>query len=298
MATVDLSQLPQPKIIEELDFEVILSEVKAVMLAAFPQEQQASVAAALELESEPLNVIAQVVAYREMLLRQRINDGAAACMLSHAVSTDLDNLAANNNTERLITIPATETTDAVMESDTALRLRAQAAFEGLSVAGPTAAYEYFAKSVSGKVADAKATSPSPAVVVVSVLSTQGDGTASTELLNNVRNALNAEHIRPVGDRLTVQSATIIHYQINARLYFYPGPESEPILLAAQKSLESWLSEQGKIGRDIARSAIMAVLHVQGVQRVELLEPASDIVIDDTQSAQCDSFTINIGGTDE
>lgn len=298
MATVDLSQLPQPKIIEELDFEVILSEVKAVMLAAFPQEQQASVAAALELESEPLNVIAQVVAYREMLLRQRINDGAAACMLSHAVSTDLDNLAANNNTERLITIPATETTDAVMESDTALRLRAQAAFEGLSVAGPTAAYEYFAKSVSGKVADAKATSPSPAVVVVSVLSTQGDGTASIELLNNVRNALNAEHIRPVGDRLTVQSATIIHYQINARLYFYPGPESEPILLAAQKSLESWLSEQGKIGRDIARSAIMAVLHVQGVQRVELLEPASDIVIDDTQSAQCDSFTINIGGTDE
>jgi len=298
MATVDLSQLPQPKIIEELDFEVILSEVKAVMLAAFPQEQQASVAAALELESEPLNVIAQVVAYREMMLRQRINDGAAACMLSHAVSTDLDNLAANNNTERLIIIPATETTDAVMESDTALRLRAQAAFEGLSVAGPTAAYEYFAKSVSGKVADAKATSPTPAVVVVSVLSTQGDGTASTELLNNVRNALNAEHIRPVGDRLTVQSATIIHYQINARLYFYPGPESEPILLAAQKSLESWLSEQGKIGRDIARSAIMAVLHVQGVQRVELLEPASDIVIDDTQSAQCDSFTINIGGTDE
>lgn len=298
MATVDLSQLPQPKIIEELDFEVILSEVKAVMLAAFPQEQQASVGAALELESEPLNVIAQVVAYREMLLRQRINDGAAACMLSHAVSTDLDNLAANNNTERLITIPATETTDAVMESDTALRLRAQAAFEGLSVAGPIAAYEYFAKSVSGKVADAKATSPSPAVVVVSVLSTQGDGTASTELLNNVRNALNAEHIRPVGDRLTVQSATIIHYQINARLYFYPGPESEPILLAAQKSLESWLSEQGKIGRDIARSAIMAVLHVQGVQRVELLEPANDIVIDDTQSAQCDSFTINIGGTDE
>lgn len=59
MATVDLSQLPQPQIIEVLDFEVILSEVKAVMLAAFPQEQQASVASALELESEPLNVIAR-----------------------------------------------------------------------------------------------------------------------------------------------------------------------------------------------------------------------------------------------
>ncbi|MGT3309555.1 baseplate assembly protein, partial [Yersinia enterocolitica] len=37
MATVDLSQLPQPKIIEILDFEVILGEVKAVIIAAFPQ---------------------------------------------------------------------------------------------------------------------------------------------------------------------------------------------------------------------------------------------------------------------
>lgn len=298
MATVDLSQLPQPQIIEVLDFEVILSEVKAVMLAAFPQEQQASVAAALELESEPLNVIAQVVAYREMMLRQRINDGAAACMLSHAVSSDLDILAGNLNTERLIITPETATTDAVTEGDTALRLRAQAAFEGLSVAGPTGAYEYFAKSASGKVADAKAISPSPAVVVVSVLSTEGDGTASAELLATVDKALSADDKRPVADRLTVQAAEIVNYQINALLYFYPGPESEPIHTAAQDALQSWLNQQGKIGRDVARSAIMAALHVQGVQRVELLEPASDIVIADTQAARCESFTIETGGTDE
>ncbi|HCR0882438.1 TPA: baseplate J/gp47 family protein [Enterobacter cloacae] len=298
MATVDLSQLPQPQIIEVLDFEVILSEVKAVMLAAFPQEQQASVATALELESEPLNVIAQVVAYREMMLRQRINDGAAACMLSHAVSFDLDNLAGNLNTERLIITPETATTDAVTESDTALRLRAQAAFEGLSVAGPTGAYEYFAKSASGKVADAKAISPSPAVVVVSVLSTEGDGTASAELLATVDKALSADDKRPVADRLTVQAAEIVNYQINALLYFYPGPESEPIHTAAQDALQSWLNQQGKIGRDVARSAIMAALHVQGVQRVELLEPVSDIVIADTQAARCESFAIETGGTDE
>lgn len=298
MATVDLSQLPQPKIIEVLDFEVILSDVKAVMIGAFPPEQQAPVSAALELESEPLNVIAQVVAYREMMLQQRINDGAAACMLSHATSTDLDHLAANNNTGRLIIIPATEATEAVMESDTAFRLRAQAAFEGLSVAGPTGAYEYFAKSASGKVADARAISPSPAVVVVSVLSTEGDGTASAELLAVVDKALSADDKRPVADRLTVRAAEIVNYQIGALLYFYPGPESEPIHKAAQSALKAWLGQQGRIGRDVARSAIMAALHVQGVQRVELLEPASDIVIDDTQAARCESFTIGTGGTDE
>lgn len=298
MATVDLSQLPQPQIIEVLDFEAILNEVKVVMLAAFTQAQQTSVAAALELESEPLNVIAQVVAYREIMLRQRINDAAAACMLSHATASDLDNLAGNLNTERLIITPATPDTDAVMESDTALRLRAQASFEGLSVAGPTGAYEYFAKSASGKVADAKAISPSPAVVVVSVLSTEGDGTASAELLATVDKVLSAEDRRPVADRLTVQTAEIVSYRIRAQLYLYPGPESEPVQTAAQAALEDWLSQPDRIGRDVACSAIMAALHVQGVQRVVLLEPASDIVIDDTQAARCTDFTIEIGGTDD
>lgn len=127
-----------------------------------------------------------------MMLMQRINDGAAACMLSHSNFSDLDNLGANNNTQRLVIQEATDTTEAVYESDAAYRLRIQSAFEGLSVAGPTGAYEYFAKSASGKVADAKATSPSPAVVVVSVLSTEGDGTPDPALLATVNKALSAD----------------------------------------------------------------------------------------------------------
>ncbi|MEG9023977.1 baseplate assembly protein, partial [Klebsiella pneumoniae] len=111
MPTIDLSQLPQPTIIEELDFEEILIEVKAVMVAAYPVDQQTAVIAALALESEPLNVIAQAIAYREMLLRQRINEGAAASMLSHAAGDDLDNIAANLDTERLIITEATDTAD-------------------------------------------------------------------------------------------------------------------------------------------------------------------------------------------
>ncbi|EEX2875324.1 baseplate assembly protein [Escherichia coli] len=298
MATIDLSELPPPEVIAALDYEVILSDVKAQMVSAYPEDQQDAIAAAMELESEPLNVIAQVIAYRELLLRQLVNDGAAACMLSHAVSTDLDNLAANNNTERLIVTEASDTTDAEMESDSKLRLRAQAAFEGLSVAGPTAAYEYFARSASGKVADAKASSPAPAEVIVSVLSSEGDGTASAELIATVNAALSDDSVRPVGDRLTVQSAEIVDYEITATLYFYPGPESEPIADAAEEALQSWLADQGSIGRDVARSAIMAALHVQGVQRVEVQSPPANVVISDTQAARCTSVTITKGGTDE
>ncbi|WGL54602.1 baseplate assembly protein [Kluyvera intermedia] len=297
MATVDLSELPPPEIIATLDYETILNDVKAIIIAAYPEDMQSAITAAMSLESEPLNVIAQVIAYRELMLRQVINDGAAACMLSHASAGDLDNLAANNHTVRLTVTEETDTTDAVMESDAALRMRAQSAFEGLSVAGPTGAYEYFAKSASGKVTDAKASSPAPAEVVVSVLSTEGDGTASDELVATVNAKLSDESIRPVGDRLTVQSAEIINYDINATLYFYPGPESEPIANAAEASLQKWLKSQWRIGLDVAKSAISAALHVQGVQRVELDLPER-IIISDTQAARCVSVIITRGGTDE
>lgn len=299
MPTIDLSQLPSPQIIEELDFETILTDVKAVMVAAFPADQQASVAAALSLESEPLNVIAQAMAYRELLLRRRINEGAAACMLSHAEGTDLDNLAANLDTKRLTITSETDTADALMESDEALRLRAQSAFEGMSVAGPSAAYEYFARSASGKVADARATSPAPAEVVIAILSTEGDGTASQELLAAVTVAVNDEEVRPLGDRVTVRSADIVDYSIDAELFLYPGPESEPIINAAMASLRAFLAANDKkIGRDVARSAISASLHVQGVQRVVLRSPATDLPISDVQAARNIGYAVENGGTDE
>ena len=299
MPTIDLSQLPSPEIIEELDFEVILIDVKAVMIAAFPADQQASVTAALSLESEPLNVIAQAMAYRELLLRQRINEGASACMLSHAEGTDLDNLAANLDTKRLTISPETDTADAVMESDEALRLRAQSAFEGMSVAGPSAAYEYFARSASGKVADARATSPTPAEGVIAILSTEGDGTASPALLAAVTTAVNDEEVRPLGDRVTVRSADIVDYLIDAELFLYPGPESEPIINAAMASLRAFLAANDKkIGRDVARSAISASLHVQGVQRVVLRSPAADLPISDVQAARNVGYAVENGGTDE
>lgn len=299
MPTIDLSQLPAPTIIEALDFETTLTDVKAVMVAAFPEDQQSSVAAALTLESEPLTIIAQAIAYRELLLRQRINEGAAACTLSHSTGDDLDNFAANLDTKRLIITEATDTADAVTESDEALRLRAQAAFEGMSVAGPSAAYEYFARSASGQVSDARATSPSPAEVVVAVLSTEGDGTASEELLAAVAAAVNDEEVRPLGDRVTVQSAEIVEYDIDATLYLYPGPESEPIINAAMASLQTFLADNDKkIGRDIVRSAISAALHVQGVQRVVINTPAADLQIDNTQAARNTGYTVDNGGTDE
>lgn len=181
MAVIDLSQLPAPQIVDVPDFETLLAERKAEFVALHPKDEQEAVMRTLELESEPVTKLLQENAYRELLLRQRINEAAQAVMVAYAIGSDLDQLAANYNVKRLTVTPADNDAvppvAAVMESDEALRLRVPAAFEGLSVAGPTAAYEFHARSADGRVADASATSPAPAEVVLTVLSREGDGTA-------------------------------------------------------------------------------------------------------------------------
>ncbi len=302
MATIDLSQLPRPNVIEALDFETLFSERKERLISLYPEEEREAVRRTLAFESEPIVKILQESAYREMLLRQRVNEAAQAVMVAYAIGNDLEQLGANNNTPRLTIVPADDEAippvEEVKESDADYRQRIPAAFEGMSVAGPTGAYEFHAQSADGKVADASAISPAPAEVTISVLSRDGDGTASPELLATVSAALNDEEVRPVADRLTVQSAQIVNYQIDATLYVYPGPAIEPIMADAELRLKNYINEQRRLGRDIRLSAIYAALHTQGVQRVELAAPLADVVLDRTQAANCTDYRIRIGGSDE
>ncbi|WP_140918807.1 baseplate assembly protein [Limnobaculum xujianqingii] len=299
---IDLSQLPAPVVIESLDYETIFAERKAALIALYPPEQQEAIRLTLTLESEPMVKHLQESAYRELILRQRVNEAARAVMLAYASDSDLDQLAANFSVRRLTireennaVIPPAP---AIMESDADFRTRSQQAFEGLSVAGPTAAYEFFGRSADGRVADVSAISPQPACVTVSVLSREGNGTASSELIAIVDKVLNDEQVRPVADRVTTQSAEIVEYEVDAILYFYPGPEAEPIRQAAEQQFIDYINAQRRLGRDIRISAIHAALHVEGVQRVELNKPAEDIVLNKTQAAYCNSYQLEVGGYDE
>ncbi|KTR46513.1 baseplate assembly protein [Pantoea ananatis] len=302
MPTIDLSQLPAPNVVETLDYETLLAERKATLISLYPADEQASVARVLALESDPLVKLLQENAYREVILRQRINEAAKAVMVAWANGSDLDQLGANNGVTRLMLTPADNTAtppvEAVMERDEDFRARIAAAFEGLSVAGPSGAYEFHARSADGRVADASAISPSPASVTITVLSREGNGAAGSDLLAIVNAALNDEDVRPVADRVTVQSAQIVDYRVDATLYLYPGPEAEPIRAAAEAKLKAFVNTQARLGRDIRKSALYAALHVEGVQRVELAQPVADVVLDKTQAAFCTGYQITVGGSDE
>ena len=297
-AAIDLSQLPPPQIVEQIDFEQILAERKAYMISLWPADEQAQIAARLEIESEPLTKLLQENVYRETVWRQRVNEASLANLLATARGTDLEQLAANFNVKRLVIqegkANAVPPIPKLMEGDDSLRERAQMAWEGLSTAGPRNSYIFHARAADGRVADATAESPSPAVAVVTVQSLLGDGTAPPELLAIVNAYLSDDDRRPVADRLTVQGAQILNYQVKAKLYLLSsGPESEPILAAAEQRLLAYVHQRRRLGMEVSESALHAALHVEGVRKVEL-EGWVDIVATKAQAPFCTDITLSRG----
>ncbi|WP_409295397.1 baseplate J/gp47 family protein [Pseudomonas sp. KCJK8670] len=295
---IDLSQLPAPQVVEQIDYETILADRKAYAISLWPADEQAEIAGRLELESEPITKLLQENAYREMILRQRVNEASLAVMLSSAGGNDLDQLAANVNVKRLVIQVAQPLAippiPQVLEGDEALRERAQMAFEGLSTAGPRNSYIFHARASDGLVADATAQSPSPATAVVTIQSALGDGTASQELINTVYAYLNDEDRRPVADRLIVQGAEVLPYQVTATLYLNTlGPEAEPILEAAEQKLQAFVTQRRRLGMQVSESAVHAALHVEGVRKV-VLGNWADINATDSQAPYCTDISLSQG----
>ncbi|WNZ80305.1 baseplate J/gp47 family protein [Pseudomonas sp. P105] len=292
MSTIDLSALPAPQVLESLDFE----ELYQGEVTTF-REYMGDNWTAL-LESDPVTKLLELGAYRRMQNRARVNDGAKALLLAYATGADLEQLAANVGLQRLVIqaedLIAVPPVPAVMEEYDALRERIQLVYEGLTTAGPRNSYILHARNASGLVADATAESPAPAEVVVTVLSLEGEGTASAELLAQVDAYLSDDDRRPVADRLTVQSAEILPYRIDAVVYLTgTGPENEAILAECNARLEAWKNPRRRLGVEVARSAIDAQLHLSGVARVEI--PGwEDIRPTKAQAAWCSGFTVTRG----
>jgi len=280
--TINLSQLPAPNVVEIISFEVIFAEMLADLQARDPQFTAL-------VQSDPAYKILEVAAYREVLIRQRVNDGARAVMLAYATGADLEALAALFNLARQAN-----------ETDDALRNRILLAPEGYTTAGSTGAYEFHTFSADARVKDVDITSPLPAdgTVNVTVLSTETDGTASQDLLNVVDAALSPDDIRPLNDNPVISSASIIAYVIDATLTFYSGPDPNTVRQAAEDAVTEFVDDHHRLGHDITLSGLYAALHQPGVQNVTLISPTADIVVAAQEAAYPTSTTITAGGTDE
>ena len=293
MSIVDLSALPAPDVLEPLDFEVTYDEALGTFRGYMGDNWSAP------LESDPVVKLLEVAAYLKVGNRARVNDAGKALLLAHAIGPDLDQLGANYNLKRLVIqaadLDAVPPVPEVKELDDPFRERIQLAFEGLTTAGPRNSYILHARNASGLVMDATAESPAPCYVTVTVLSSEGRGEAGPALLATVKATLNDDDVRPVCDRVTVQSAQIIDYRINAILHMTgAGPEGDASLAEAQKRLAAWINPRKRLGVEVARSAVDAQLHVAGVARVELVGWV-DLAPTKAQAAWCTGYEVTLAG---
>lgn len=322
---IDLSELPPPECVETYDFETIYTTMKETLNGLVPMffdgssrdpvvleaEQHTDNQGTawfkvprvvehllyVDLESDPTAKILAVCAYRECLLRQKINESLKAVMLAYAQGADLDQHGANYRMTRLLIDPgdpdAIPPVPPVYESDTEFRRRILLVFESLSVAGSEGAYIYHTLNAHPNVLDAAVKSPTPGTVLVTVMAREGDGTAASALLQAVDNHLQAADIRPLTDKVTVQSAKVISYQVNARLVLYGEPDSNLVLVDALARVRGYIAHQHRIGLDVTLSGLYSSLHTNGVANVILVIPTADVVTTDEQTAYCTSVNVTL-----
>lgn len=291
MSTLDLSALPRPAVVETLDYETVLADLRADLLRLYP-----AAAEVLALESEPLNKLLEVAAYRELVIRARINDAARAVMLPWAVGTDLDNLAARYDLARL---PG--------EDDERLRSRVLMGYHALSAAGSPTSWRLRAMSVSVDVRQVDVWADRPGRVKVCLLARvaanandvtpdqQAVGRAlfgehpqagansmcwrvavpGDAIVGQTEAALLAEDVRPLTVDVDVTAARVLPLAVAATLVHPPGPDGAVLAAAAAKRVRQ-LGLRAAFRVDVTRAALVAALMGEGIRDAVLATPAADI----------------------
>ncbi len=316
---VDLSKLPPPKVIEELSAEEIILEMKADIEARTDGTYTVA-----DLESDPIVKVIEALAAREAIKRQEQNDKIKAILLAFSTGSDLEHLGSFYDVGRQVLDPgdpdANPPIPPTYEDDDALRRRIQLAPEALTTAGSGGSYIFNALTAGETPKDVKVEAPEPgkvvitytfdpnglaakvkdafpeegagdAEVVLTILSTEGDGTPDGPTLAAVTTHVNGKHVRPLTDKLTVQAATITNYTVTAVLHLKDGPDAALVEAQAQAQLDAYIAKQHRLGATVAKSGIDAALHVEGVRRVVITLPAADIICADNEAPYATDTTI-------
>lgn len=286
---INLANLPTPQVVEPLDFEIILGALKADFSQRWP-------AFTADLESDPINKLLEVAAYRELIIRARINDAARAIMLPWAIGTNLDNLAARYDLARL---PG--------EDDARFRSRVLIGYHALSAAGSAQSWMLRALSISVDVRQVDVWSDRPGRVKIAVLARvlepaaqvpaadQAIGLAlfgtppknqsvtplcwrvannTDPIINQIATALLADDVRPLTIDVDTTAARIKPIAVRATLIHAEAAKTAERIEAATRRVQA-LATATVFRVDLTRSQLIGALMVDGVRDVILAEPTTD-----------------------
>ena len=298
LSAVKITDLTFPEFIAPAQYEDVLQSLLArvnelcIQLTGQPY---------LFHEGDPAHIVLEACAYEYWLAQIDYQDQVKNQTSAYAKGAWLDLIGADPRVKcpRLTIIPAnpnaTPPIEAVMESDDDYRARMVLSNEGYTTAGSSGAYLFHTLSADGDIRDASMQSPTPGLVLLSILSWSQNGVASTALINKVLSTLNADRLRPLCDQVSVQPAKTPSYSVSARLTTYPSSDVPNVLARAKTSLQNYCDSHFKLGHDITRAGLIAAATVAGVQNVELSQPIADLVADLSTAQRCASVAVEHAG---
>jgi len=185
------------------------------------------------------------------------------------------------------------------EKDDDYRSRIQEAPERFSVAGPSGAYEYFAKATNPLIADVKAKNGGAGVVNVYVL-LQGGELPGEEILAAVDETLSNDKIRPLTDNVNVLAPTAVDYDVNVKYWVSRDDATELVEIqnAVEKAVQDYVSwQKAKMGRDINPTELYYRIREAGAKRAEITEPVFTAV-NAASVAIAENVTVNLEGLED
>ena len=189
-----------------------------------------------------------------------------------------------------------------IESDENFRERIQIAPESFSVAGPTGAYEYWARSAHQDIIDVAVIGPpetEPGNVNIYPLMLNGD-LPTQEILDAVFEVCNDEDKRPDTDCVHVLSPEPIEFELNVTYWIdrKRATQALQIQAAVEGAVNDWITwQRSKLGRDLNPSELNHRMVAAGAKRTEILSPEFR-VLTASQIAVMTSKTVSLGGLED
>jgi len=188
------------------------------------------------------------------------------------------------------------------ESDSNLRQRIFFAFAQSATAGSYSSYRFYALSANPGIIDVFiagpgepgfSEAPSPGNVHIYPLMEGGVDTP-LQVLNQVFNACNAEDVRPLTDTVNVFSPEGVDYDIEVELTLLNTADQQSVTDSVNSALQAYA--QGRLsalGLDITEDSITALCMIDGVYSVDVISPASDLIIDFNEFGRNQSITVTV-----
>jgi phage-related baseplate assembly protein len=160
------------------------------------------------------------------------------------------------------------------EDDDSFAERIRISPERFSVAGPTGAYEYWAKTANQLIQDVFVYSPSPGVVEIRPL-LQGGIIPGPEILEQIQSVCSDLTVRPLTDFVQTLAPERVEYDVE--LSYWIAHTDANFISSVQQNVNQAVAEyiewqKAKLGRDIDPSELIARVKNAGASRVAVSLP--------------------------